>query len=349
MPVYEIDPIKDARWSHFVCQHAKSSVFHTVGWLEALRGTYGYQPVAFTTSPPGDEIRNGIVCCDISSWLTGRRLVSLPFSDHCEPLCDSAADLNSLIQSLQSRMSSQGWKYLEFRPTDWNLGETCTGVSFVPGVKYFLHAIDLSPSLEEVFKKLDKDSVQRRIRHADRAGLIEKCGNSQDLLGQFYKLFVMTRGRHHLPPIPLPWFRNLIHNLGDALEIRLAYMKDEPIAAILTLRFRDVLFFKYGCSNPDFNKFGATPWLLWNAIVAGKSSGAIKFDLGRTQENNAGLIAFKNNWATSTKPLVYWTFPETPSFDSVGNWKMKMAMRVFSCMPDSLLTLTGRLIYRHIG
>ena len=27
----------------------------------------------------------------------------------------------------------------------------------------------------------------------------------------FYALFLITRGRHHLPPTPYAWFRNLIH------------------------------------------------------------------------------------------------------------------------------------------
>ena len=31
---------------------------------------------------------------EMKSWLTGRRLVSLPFSDHCEPLVDSEEDLD---------------------------------------------------------------------------------------------------------------------------------------------------------------------------------------------------------------------------------------------------------------
>ena len=324
-------------------------MFHSVAWLKALRRTYGYQPVAFTTSSPTGELKNGLVFCRINSWLTGCRLVSLPFSDHCEPLCDSPEDLYFLIRYLQTTMEHQNWKYLEVRPTNRDFGQASETNGFLPGTMYFLHILDLRPNLDEVLRSLDKDSVQRRIHRAERAGLVEKCGRSDDLLKQFYSLFVVTRVRHRLPPIPYAWFRNLIHFQGKALEIRLAYKDNTPISGILTLRFNDAVYYKYGCSDARFNKLGATPWLLWRAIAAAKSNGAIKFDMGRTEEDNLGLLTFKNHWVPQPERLVYWKFPDASSLDSAKSWKLKMAKRVFSCMPDSLLRITGRMIYRHIG
>jgi Acetyltransferase (GNAT) domain len=346
---YQLDPIQDRRWAELVERHPKASVFHTVGWLKALRSTYGYEPVAFTTSSPTGELKNGVVFCRINSWLTGRRLVSLPFSDHCEPLCDSADDLNFLLRYLQTTLEHQNGRYLEVRATNGNFGQIRDANGFLPAATYFLHVLDLRPDLDEVFRSFDKDSVQRRIQRAERAGLIEKCGRSADLLKEFYGLFVVTRGRHLLPPIPYAWFRNLIQCQDKALEIRLAYRDKTPISAILTLQCKDTVYYKYGCSVVLFNKFGATPWLLWRAIAAAKSNGAKKFDMGRTEEDNTGLLTFKNHWVRQPQRLVYWRFPDTPSLDSANGWKMKMAKRAFSHMPSGLLTISGRLLYRHIG
>jgi GNAT acetyltransferase-like protein len=349
MKVYQIDPITDARWPEFVARHPRASVFHTVGWLKALQGTYGYVPVAFTTSSPTSDLKNGIVFCRIDSWLTGRRLVSLPFSDHCEPLYDSAEDADFLIRNLQTALTEQKWKYLELRPINMNFGQAGGNSDFLAAGKYFLHRLDLCPDLNSVFRSLDKDSVQRRIQRAQKAGLTEKCGRSDELLKDFYALFVITRRRHHLPPIPYAWFNNLIQCQDKALEIRLAYKDCTAIAAILTLRFRSVVYYKYGCSDARFNRFGATPWLLWRAIEMGKSNGANQFDMGRTQEENAGLLVFKNHWVPQPERLVYWRFPKSSAVGSTDRWKLQMAKRIFSCMPDRLLTITGRLIYRHIG
>lgn len=349
MRVYQFDPTKDARWADFVERHPRASVFHTIGWLKALQRTHGYEPVAFTTSSPAGDLKNGLVFCLINSWFTGRRLVSLPFTDHCEPLCNSAEDENFLIRYLQTALEHQEWKYLEVRPISGKFGQTGEGIGFLPAATYFLHTLNLRPDLNELFRSLNKDSVQRRIQRAGRAGLVEKCGRSGDLLKDFYALFVITRSRQHVPPIPYAWFRNLIHCLGEALEIRLAYKDEIPIAAIVTLQFRDVVYYKYGCSDVGFNNLGATPWLLWRAITAGKSRGANELDMGRTEDDNAGLLAFKNHWVPQPKRLVYWRFPHASSLGSIDGWKLKLAKRIFSRMPNRLLTMTGRLLYRHIG
>lgn len=332
-----------------VDKHPKASIFHTAGWLEALRRTYGYAPVAFTTSSPTGELKNGLVFCHVKSWLTGNRLVSLPFSDHCEPLCDSAEDVDFLVRYLQTALEHQSWKYLELRPINGNFGHTGSGTGFQAASRFFLHTLNLNSDTEELFRRLDRGSVQRRIQRAERADLVEKCGRSGNLLNDFYTLFVTTRGRHSLPPIPYAWFRNLIQCLDNALEIRVAYKGEVPVAAILTLRFRDTVYYKYGCSDARFNNYGAIPWLLWRAIVAGKSNGAMELDMGRTEEDNPGLLAFKNHWVPQPRGLVYWKFPYTSFMDSPDNRKVKLAKYVFSCMPNRLLTLTGRLIYRHIG
>ncbi|MGH9220750.1 MAG: hypothetical protein ACRD1W_15700, partial [Vicinamibacterales bacterium] len=78
------DPIEDPRWSELLEHHSAASIFHSPGWLNALRQTYGYQPFVVTTST-GSILENGLVACEVKGWAS-RRLVSLPFSDHCDPL-----------------------------------------------------------------------------------------------------------------------------------------------------------------------------------------------------------------------------------------------------------------------
>src|SRR5712692_30113 len=284
MGLYQFDPTQDARWAEFVGNHPNASVFHSVSWLKALQSTYGYEPVVLTTSPPDEELKNGLVFCRVRSWLTGNRLVSLPFSDHCEPLCDSVLELNSLLRHLQTASGNEGAKYVEIRAVNLDFGQAGEGIEFLPSATHSLHILDLRPDVNEIFRNLDKDSIQRRIGRADRAGMVEKYGRSEDLLKDFYSLFVATRSRHRLPPIPYLWFRNLVHCQGEALEICLAYKDKIPVAGILTLNFKSTVYYKYGCSNAQFNRLGAMPWLLWKAAAKAKSNGAAEFDL-RSEEH----------------------------------------------------------------
>ena len=347
--VYTFDPLSDPRWDALIARHPRASIFHHRAWLQALQRTYRYTPMVFTTSSASSELKNGLVFCQIDSRLTGRRLVSLPFSDHCEPLCDSTEEMKILVQGSQASVNSREWRYLEIRPTDEHFGEASSEIGLQPVGRYFHHVVDLAPAVDDLLRGFDKDSVQRRIKRAEQAGLAEKCGNSRELLKEFYRLFVLTRGRHHLPPPPYAWFQNLLDAQGDALEIRVASKDTIPIAAILTLRFRNISYFKYGCSDAAFKKFGATPWLLWKAIAAAKNAGALKFDLGRTDHDNEGLLTFKNKWVPDYRRLLYWRFPAKATADMTESWKLKMAKRFFSHLPQPLLVMSGKLVYRHIG
>src|SRR5262245_51596549 len=96
--LYEIDPLRDRRWMPLVERHPKATVFHTHQWLEALWRSYQYEPVAFTDAAPGEPLANALLFCRVRSWITGRRLVSLPFSDHCEPLVDDPASLTAMME-----------------------------------------------------------------------------------------------------------------------------------------------------------------------------------------------------------------------------------------------------------
>src|SRR5271166_3886457 len=219
MRVYELNPLEDPRWDDLVQRHANGSVFHSSHWLEALCSTYGYQPVAITTSAPNQPLTNGLVFCRIESWLTGRRFVSLPFSDHCEPLVNSAAELDYLLSSMERQVDTGNWKYVEVRPVSWQpSSRTGLGVSLT----YRLHRLDLGPKTQQLFAAFHKDCVQRKIRRAEREGLRYEAGNSETQLRKFYELVILTRRRQYLPPQPMSWFQRLVSAFGDNLKIRVA-------------------------------------------------------------------------------------------------------------------------------
>lgn len=276
-------------------------------------------------------------------------MVSLPFSDHCEPLFDSAEELDFVVNFLQAEMEHQDWKYLEIRPIKERFDRKGQKAGFRPANLFYLHRLDLRPTLEKIFQSLHKDSAQRRIRRAERAGISFECGRSEELLKDLYDLLVLTRGRHNLPPQPYVWFRNLVDCMGDALEMRVTYKGALPIAALLTLRFRNTIYYKYGCSNSEFHNLGAMPALLWRTIQESKAAGSEDFDLGRTESQNKGLIAFKNHWVREHTRLVYWRYPCPDSLVLGEDWKLRILKRAFACMPKRLLALTGRFVYRHIG
>ena len=349
MAFYRIDPLRDPRWPDFLQRHRQASVFHTQGWLEALRRTYGYQPVAWTTSGPKEELKNGLLFCDVKSWVTGRRMVSLPFSDHCQPLVDDSETLQYLLFSLHRHLQGENVRYIEVRslvPAESG-GPIETG--FAEAESFYLHKVDLQPDLDELLRSFHMSCVQRRIRRAERAALSYEEGPSKSLLEKFYHLFLLTRQRHHLPPPPLAWFHNLTSCIGRHLKIRVVSKEDQPVAGILTLSFKNSVVYKYGCSDPRFNSLGGTVFLLWKAIQDAKASGASELDLGRSSCENSGLITFKDHWNATRSRLIYYRNPPVLPEGLGDGWKMQLAKRVMPHLPDRLLTLTGSLMYKHCG
>jgi len=349
MRFYEVDPLEDARWGELVARDPKASIFHTVGWLQALQRTYGYTPIVFTSCASKAELTDGLVFCQIRSWLTGDRIVSLPFSDHCEPLFPAGPDLPLLMEYLLSERAQRGWKYIQIRPVAESTCYEASGLQ--PAERYFLHRLDLRPDLDQLFRSFHMDSVQRRIRRAERAGVAIERGRSEKVIKDFYELLVLTRRRHCIPPPPHLWFRNLVDSIHDALDVRVAYYGKFPIAAILTLRFRNTVYYKYGCSDAKFNYLGATPFLIWKTIEDSKSSGAELFDLGRSDADveGKGLVSFKNRWVQRPTNLVYWRYPAPKTLAAKKLQRLNMAKRFFGYMPNPLLVATGRIMYRHIG
>ena len=346
--VYELDPLRDHRWQEFLRGHPRASVFHTVGWLEALRCTYAYEPAVLTTSPPDRPLKDGLVFCRVSSWLTGRRLVSLPISDHCEPLVDDHEDLACLLNWLEHQFITHKCRRIEIRPLTPIL-KLAAPDGFRVSSDFCFHSLNLQPSLDQLFRGFHKSCVQRKIQRAEREQLTYEHGRSAELISKFYKLFLLTRRRQQLPPQPLQWYRNLVDSLGDDLQIRVVAKDGRPVAAILTLSYKSTMVYKYGCSDPAFSNLGGTMLLFWKVIQEAKEKGLAELDLGRSDPDNSGLIKFKDHLGATRSALTYYSSPGKDHGLTDRAKGSNTSGRLIKYLPDRILTIAGKVLYRHFG
>jgi hypothetical protein len=345
-----IEPLKDRRWDSFLENHPRASLFHSSRWLAALNRTYGFRPFAYTTSAAGEALENAMVFCCVESWLTGRRLVSLPFSDHCEPLV-GGEDQAVLTAALMRKVTGERWSYAEFRPLEpFEIATTLPRTA----ATYAFHQLDLWPGIDTIFGNFHKSSTQRKIRRAEREGLVYREGSSEALLNDFYRLFTLTRKRQGLAPQSKAWFANLMESFGNALKVRVASKDGQAIAAIITIRHKDTMTYKYGCSDVRFNRLGSMHLLFWNAIQEAKFSGLRFLDFGRTDADQQGLITFKNRWGASQSILTYSRYGaaerSTHIFDLYSSeWKSRAAKFTLKHLSPAILPVIGQVLYQHIG
>lgn len=346
--LHAIDPLFDPRWQKFLELHPCASVFHTPSWLAALRRAYDYHSAVLTTAPPGEPLRDGIVFCQVASWLTGRRIVSVPFADHCDPLLDRPETLPTFLSALHEQQVRTQSTYIELRPLN-----ACIPLGQAPGfavsAEFYFHTLDLRPNLDAIYRNLHKSCIQRKIARAEREGLVYEQGRSQTLLERFYHLLLLTRRRHRIPPQPLCWFRYLLDSMGGQARIHLVSKADQPVASILTVRFKDTLVYKYGCSDERFHHLGGMPFLFWTAIQEGKERGALKFDLGRSDLDNPGLAQFKDHLGAACSRVIYYRSPPAPKPSSLRTWAGTAARSIACRLPDRGLASLGSLLYKHAG
>ena len=346
VPVYTLDPLQDPRWPEFLERHPSASVFHSRGWLDALRRTYGYEPIVYTTSPPRAELANGLVFCRVASWLTGRRLVSLPFSDHTEPLTTGKEELQYLLSFLEQARQRENWKYIEIRPLRKAVQN---GDGFEKSGSFYFHRIDLRPPIDVLFRSFHKSCIQRKIRRAERETLTCEEGRSEAFLDKFYQLLLLTCRRKQLPPQPLAWFRHLIACMGDSLKIHMSSKNDRPVASILTLSFKGCLTYKYGCGDARFGNLGGMHLLLWRAIEEAKRNGLHEFDLGRSDVDAPGLVTFKDRWGTTRSVINYLRCSASPIPGVRVGWPARIEKQFCTYAPDRFLVAAGEMLYRHFG
>src|SRR3954451_16286236 len=96
--VVNIDPRTDPLWQKLVEQH-ESGVFNSPSWARALTETYNWKAEAYVIQDGAGNPQAGISFCRIED-LFGRRIVSLPFSDYCDPLVNDVEHWRVLIEEL---------------------------------------------------------------------------------------------------------------------------------------------------------------------------------------------------------------------------------------------------------
>ena len=122
-----------------------------------------------------------------------------------------------------------------------------------------------------------------------------------------------------------------------------------PVAGILTLTFKQSMVYKYGGSDAAYHPLGAMPFLFWRAIQAAKALGVEELDLGRSDLDQPGLIAFKEHLGGVRSELAYYTRPERRTRALGRGPAARLAGMAVRHLPDAVLDLSGRLLYRHLG
>jgi hypothetical protein len=343
MDLQRISPLDYPDWDDLLLKSGDPSFFHTSAWARVIVESYGYQPVYFV-GWENTRLSSVMPFMDIASRLTGKRGVSLPFTDYCNPFGPIGEFRRGAVQTVLDYGRRSKWDYAEWR----TIGDLIQGAT--PSESYLTHDLDLERSESDILSGLNENH-RRNIKKAMQHGLTIRLDRSHESLGDFYRLHCRTRRRHGLPPQPLSFFLNILdHVLSRDLGVIVsALFSGKAIASSVFFHFGPKAIFKYGASDTNFLSHRPNNLVIWEAIKWLKGRGAKSLNLGRTDVDNQGLRRFKLSWGASESALNYYRYDFERKAFARSPLRGDHPKKLFSMTPVGVLRLVGRLCYKHIG
>jgi hypothetical protein len=339
-----VDPRQYPNWNEMVCSLPNHSIFHSLNWAGVLADAYGYSPRYFAVMDR-EQLLALIPLMMISSPLTGRRGVSLPFTDFCDPLATSETHLRTAMASLLEYGCNAGWKYLEFR------GQGCISPDTPYSEHYYGHILPLAADPEQVAASF-RESTMRNIRKAVKSGVTVGTFYTAGALEDFQRLNCITRKAHGVPPQPATFFEGIQkHVISQGLGcVVLASYRGETIAGAVFFNLGMQAVYKFGASDRRFQTLRANNLVMWEGIRRHCAKGCTVLSLGRTDHEGDGLRQFKNGWGATEIDIRYYRYHPTEGWFSGRDWvRNGLATRLFRALPIPILKAVGFAAYRHIG
>lgn len=342
--VSTVNPLDDPHWDTAISTLPGATFFHGRAWARVLHDAYGFTPL-YLTERESASLQSILPLMEANSWLTGRRGISLPFTDECAPLCRNAAVFDRLSRVLSEYANVRKWRYWELRG----------GRPFIPAapasLSYWGHTLVLKPDQTALFSRLDS-SARRAVRKGEQSGLTVEFSTSLDAIRSFHRLLCQTRRRHGLPPQPFRFFENIqrhILALGQGIVV-LARLNQVPVAGAIFFQFGPTALYKFGASDESFQHLRANNLVMWRAIAWLSERGCVSLDFGRTSRVNEGLRRFKLAWGATERSIEYFRHHrEIGHFVSSRDDSHGWHNRLFRLMPLPLSRLIGAIAYQHMA
>ena len=339
-----VDPLCDANWDQLVLSHPNHNFFHRAAWAKVLSKTYGHKPFYIRFYQEREPVAL-VPLMEVASPFTGRRGVSLPFSDFCQPLVFNPSTQGSLILPLLELGRKRKWRYFELRGGRENFAESTASTE-----KYYGHQLDLTAGLENLFLRF-KNPVRRAVRKAEKSGLNVEATNTRKAMLDFYRLHVRNRRRHGVPPQPLSFFLNIHEEVmrADLGFVILGRLGTRPVASAIFFHSGEAALFKFGASDERAQEFRGNNLVMWEGIKRLVGKGLKTLHFGRTSLSNDGLRRFKLSWGTREELIEYFRVAiGAQTWLSSCRNVSEFHSQLFRKLPLAFNRFAGTLIYPHL-
>lgn len=334
----EVDVRSDPRWASLI-RAPGSDVFHTPAWASVLRDTYEFDVRAAVLVDGAGLPRAGLPFVAVDD-VRGNRVVSLPFSDFCDPLVSDARHWDRLVSALPLADTPVRLRCLRTRPPDGDDRWRSTGA-------LAWHRVDTTRSPADMWNDIHP-SARRAIRKAQAAGVIVSEAVGEEDLRAFFHMHVRVRKyKYGLLAQPYAFFASIWEHFIAPRNghLLLAKVGSEVVGGVMYLKWNDTIYYKFNASRVSDLDVRPNDLIVWEGLLLAHEEGLRWLDFGVSDFDQEGLIRYKQKYATEQGEVV--TLSGGPYLiDRAGPLLGQVtALLVDPSVPDVLTEQAGDQLY----
>ena len=162
----------------------------------------------------------------------------------------------------------------------------------------------------------------------------------------------LRKNKYSMLAQPKRFFEALSANFGEDMVVCFAELDGEPIAGMTFFAWNDVWYYKFSASK--LGSIRPNPALMMFAIRRGADRNLGWVDMGRSDDDQAGLLDFKGQFRPEMKSLttLRWS-PENfdnPQGNATGAMLGQLTdLLTESEVPNATTTAAGDLLYKYFA
>jgi len=279
-------------------------------WKRAIINTYGFEEyMDFVVQPS----------------FTKKYLSYLPLLNYTDRESDKIKDLLELAKDNHYQIRTLNFNYKDFKDHD----------------TVVLRLDIKDKTIEEIkrgYKKLAKRSVNKELK-LNRYELKE----SKEYLDYFYEVLKDIYHKHGTPILPKRFFKNLIEELGENLDIFILFEKDKVVGGVLFFYDNSIATLQYGGVIQERSE-PTTGYFLYHKIIEYllEKEGIDIIDFGRSPYNG-GTYFFKTRFGATPVKIDIHTSDKVDIYSAYS-----LASKVWKKLPYALTDRVGPILTKYL-
>lgn len=317
----------------FIDSCAEGTFFHLSGWQKNIAKTFGYKPYSLMVKN-GENVCGILPMFLIKGLLSGKAMVSIPFSVYGGICADSSETAQLLLEEAKRITKEEGANYLELRNKAISVNGLPTKDLYATFIK------ELPQNKQDCLENLPR-KCRAACRKGLSFGLEAKMGI--DRLKEFYDIYAVSVRNLGSPIFPFTFLENLARQFKENVTVLSVTYRNKPIASVLAFLYKNTIMPYYAGSLPKYFKYSPNNVMYLKLMEFGVENGYRYFDFGRSKKGT-GSYDFKTFFGFEPQPLHYQYYlnkiDALPDTSSVSP-KIKLAVTAWKKMPVWMTKIVG--------